>query len=87
MTTVPFSMRMDDVLRENLDREAKRSDRPASYLVHKAVEAYLAGLEEERAILAERIKEADAGKFVSADRVLDWAASWSDKTSTERPKG
>lgn len=85
MTTVPFSMRMNEVLREHLDQEAKRTDRPASYLVHRALESYLEGLAKERSLLEERVIEANAGKFVSSDRVLDWAQSWGSKDELERP--
>ena len=54
--SVSFSMRMDETLNANLKSEAKLRDRPASYVVSKAVQEFLEREKYERAIMHERMK-------------------------------
>jgi len=55
MPTVPFSLRLDASAKARLDEEARRSDRSASYLATRAIEAFLdARVARRRAIEARR---------------------------------
>ena len=76
MTSTPFSIRLDDTIRADLQAEAKRLDRPASYLAAKAIRFYLEARRHEREVLMQRLAEADKGKFVSSERVEEWVDSW-----------
>ncbi len=84
MTTVPFSMRLEKDLKAHLNQEAKRVERPASYLASRAISEYLERRKFERELLLERMEEAKSGVFVSEDRVTAWVDSWF--TDTELPK-
>jgi len=59
-------------LRDDLEQEARRQNVSTNDLARQAIKGYLAYQERERAILRERIAEADKGVFVSAEAVLDW---------------
>lgn len=85
MTTVPFSMRIEEDLKASLTQEAKRVDRPASYLASRAISDYLARQKLERELLLGRMEEAEAGVFVSEDRVTAWVDSWFTETELPRP--
>ncbi|NOX74770.1 MAG: hypothetical protein GXP03_14510 [Alphaproteobacteria bacterium] len=86
MTTVPFSMRIEEDLKADLKQEAKRVDRPASYLASRAISDYLARQKLERELLLGRMEEAEAGVFVSEDRVTAWVDSWFTDTELPRPE-
>lgn len=86
MTTVPFSMRIEEDLKANLNQEAKRVDRPASYLASKAIHDYLQRQKWERELLLERMQEAKDGVFISEDRVTAWVDSWFTDTEIPKPK-
>jgi predicted transcriptional regulator len=86
MTSSPFSVRLDDGLRAELQAEAKRLDRPASYLASKAIAYYLAERKREREILLERLKEADKGVFVSSEKVGEWVDSWFTENELPMPE-
>jgi len=86
MTTVPFSMRIEEDLKANLNQEAKRVDRPASYLASRAISDYLERQKWERELLLGRMEEAKAGVFVSEDRVTAWVDSWFTDTEIPMPE-
>lgn len=77
-------MRIEEDLKADLNQEAKRVDRPASYLASRAISDYLKRQKWERELLLGRMEEAEAGVFVSEDRVTEWVNSWF--TGTELPK-
>lgn len=64
-----MTMRVSDELKEKLDRYAQLTGRSMSYIAANAVEQYLAWRIPQLEELAERIKEADAGDFASAEEV------------------
>lgn len=53
MTAVPFSLRLDADLKEAVDREARREDRSASYVIQQATREYVERKEQFRAMVAE----------------------------------
>lgn len=86
MATAPFSMRLDEQIRTSLHKEAKLRDRPASYLAQRAIAEYLERQTRERHLLTERLAEAEAGVFVSEDKVLEWVDSWFTESETQKPE-
>ena len=91
MATSPFSVRLAPKLKERLQAEAKRADRPLSYVMQKAVEAYLAGADEKRAAIRAAVKRADSGHLISGETVHAWIASWDTEDelpipTVEKPK-
>jgi len=85
-SSVPFSMRMDETLSDDLKSEAKRRDRPASYLVSRAVKEFLQREKHERVIIEQRIKEADLGEFVSEEAMTEWFLSLGTDEELPTPK-
>ncbi len=84
MSTVSFSMRIDEKLKKRLDRLAKGAERPASYLVTKAVEQMVGELEDRQKTVIEAFEGEDDGVFVSEATVDSWVRSWaSDKRLTK----
>ena len=85
-STVPFSMRLDEHLKSELAAEAELCDRPASYVASRAIKDYLLRQKIEREILRERLKQADAGVFVSQERVSEWMNSWFTENELPAPE-
>jgi predicted transcriptional regulator len=86
MSTVSFSMRIDEKLKKRLDRLAKGADRPASYLVTKAVEQMVDEIEDRQKIIQDAFEEADDGTFVSEASVDAWVRSWASDRRLAKPK-
>jgi predicted transcriptional regulator len=87
MTTVAFSMRMDKVLKSKLDRLAKSAERPASYLVGRAVEQMVEELEAREEQLQLAFREAEDDTLVSEDLVDAWVRSWPTEKRLPKPLG
>ena len=84
MATERLSLRIDAGLKKDLEREARREERSASWLAVKAIEAMLHDRAEKREAIHEAIAEADKGTFISQDAMDAWVSSWS--TETELPQ-
>lgn len=76
MATERLSLRIDAVLKKNLEKEARREERSASYLAVKAIEAMLKNRIEKRAAVRAAIAEASKGEFISQDAMDTWIDSW-----------
>ena len=83
MPAVPFSLRLDADLKEAVDREARREDRSASYVIQLATREYVERKEQFRAMVAELEAEEDKGEFISSNKMRAWVASWG--TADELP--
>jgi predicted transcriptional regulator len=67
--TNTMTLRVSDELKAKLDRYAQLTGRSMSYVAATAVEEYLAWRIPQLEDLERAIREADAGKFASADEV------------------
>jgi predicted transcriptional regulator len=72
----PLSSRLDPETRRRLEAEAGAMDRPISWVATRAIEAYLAAREAERAAIEAALAEAERGVFVSGEAVEAWIESW-----------
>jgi predicted transcriptional regulator len=86
MSTVSFSMRIDEKLKKRLDRLAKGAERPASFLVTKAVEQMVEELEDRQKTIVESFEGDDDGIFVSEASVDSWVRSWASDKRLPKPK-
>jgi predicted transcriptional regulator len=86
MSTVSFSMRIDEKLKKRLDRLAKDAERPTSYLVAKAVEQMVEELEDRQKIIIENFEGDDDGVFVSEASVDSWVRSWASDKRLPKPE-
>ena len=83
MATARLSLRIDVNLKKDLEREAKREERSASYLVVKAIEALLRDRSDKRTAIRVAVSEADEGAFISQEAMDAWVSSWGE--DSERP--
>jgi len=83
MPSAPYSVRLDAELKSRLDAEAARLERPASWVLHQALVAYLDDKDAERRHLEALAAEADRGTFVSSAAMGRWVDSWD--TAEELP--
>lgn len=86
MATERLSLRIDASLKKDLEREARREERSASWLAVKAIEAMLRDRAEKREAIREAIAEADKGAFISQDAMDSWVSSWDTETELPPPE-
>lgn len=72
----PFTVRLDEELREALEREATLEDRSAAQLAMRAIKSMLQAKAAKRNAIAAAVGEAEQGMFVSQAAVADWMESW-----------
>jgi predicted transcriptional regulator len=86
MSSVPFSLRLNPIVKKRLDAEAKRIDRSSSWLATQAIEAML----EARAAKEEAIRlaliEAEKGEFISSEAMHRWIDSWGTENEVPEPE-
>lgn len=83
MGTTPYSIRLDDELRQSLEREAEIEDRPPSQLAVRAIRAMLDAKTARRAAIEDALAQAGQQRFISAEAMNAWIESWD--TENERP--
>lgn len=86
MGAAPYSIRLDDALRQSLEREAEIEDRPASQLAVRAIRSMLEAKAAKRAAIENALDQADQGKFISAEAMNDWIDSWDTEDEVSAPK-
>ncbi len=86
MSTISFSIRIDSKIKEQLEREAKALDRPASYLVIEAIKHYLETKNKQKLAIEVAIKEAEKGEFISHQSMRGWFASLGSENTLPYPK-
>lgn len=86
MGTAPYSIRLDDELRQSLEREAALEDRPPAQLAVRAIRAMLEAKATKRAALEAALRQADQGRFISAEAMNDWIDTWDTEDEGPAPK-
>jgi RHH-type rel operon transcriptional repressor/antitoxin RelB len=71
-----MTIRLDDEVKERLDRLAEATERSKSYLAAEAVRAYVEINEWQIAEIRAALKEADAGDFADQRDVAKLARKW-----------
>jgi predicted transcriptional regulator len=71
-----MTIRLDDDVKERLDRLAKSTDRSKSFLASEAVRAYVESNEWQVAEVRDALKEADAGDFAPDADVAKLGRKW-----------
>lgn len=71
---------------DRMDDMATRIDRSKQWIVRKAVVAYLARAERERALIQEALDDVDAGRLVSMAAMERWADSLGTENELPLPK-
>ena len=86
MVTSPFSIRLDPGLKERLERQAKREDRSAGYVVQQALEEYLDAQDYFHEEMAKAAAELDKGVFISGEAMHAWMESWGTEAELPPPE-
>lgn len=86
MGTTPYSIRLDDELRQSLEREAAIEDRPPAQLAVRAIRSMLEAKAVKRAAIEDALGRADRGEFISAEAVNTWIDSWDTEDELPAPK-
>lgn len=86
MGTVTFSLRLDEDTKNNLEAEAAREDRSASWLATKAIQMMLEAKAAKRRMVEAAMLEADKGVFIPEDQMNDWFNSIGDEVELPEPE-
>jgi predicted transcriptional regulator len=86
MATVPFTMRLEEDLKTNLEAEAMREDRSAAYLATRAIRMMLDAKAAKRRLIEDAMTEADKGTFVSEEKMNAWFQSLGTDTELPEPE-
>jgi len=71
-----MTIRIEDEVKERLDRLADSTQRSKSFLAAEAIREYVANNEWQVAEIRKALKEADAGDFASEKEVAALAKKW-----------
>lgn len=86
MSTIPFTMRLDEEVKHGLEAEAKLEDRSASYLATRAIKDMLKAKVAKRQLIEAAIVEADEGEFISEEEMTKWFLSLGTKNELPEPE-
>ncbi|WP_238321695.1 CopG family ribbon-helix-helix protein [Halocynthiibacter namhaensis] len=79
-------MRLEPVLKDWLESEAKRSDRSASYVAKQAIQALKDKTEAKADMIRTAVTLADQGAFISEGKVTDWFESLGTENELSEPE-
>jgi predicted transcriptional regulator len=80
-----FSFRISSDLKNRLSKEAKKENRPISYLAESALSAFLKNREFKNSVIEKSIIEADKYGSIESGKVLKWMKDWSEEKSSKSP--
>lgn len=84
--TLTVSVRVDADTADRLDRLAKATDRPRSWHIEQALDAYLDVQAWQIREIEKGLKQLDAGKKVPHEEVVAWVETWGKKNERKPPK-
>jgi RHH-type transcriptional regulator, rel operon repressor / antitoxin RelB len=84
--TETLSIRIGSDTRKRLDALAKQTKRSKSFLAAEAIAQYVELEEWQLAEIRAGIAEADAGQYVSHEKVAKWLNSWGKPNETKPPR-
>ena len=75
MASTPFSIRIDDSIRAELEKICDLTERSKAYITSKAIEEYVARNSWKIEALKKAKDDADKGEFISHDAMKAWVDS------------
>ncbi len=75
MSEAPYSVRIKSPVRERLELEAAKENRPASHFINEALEDYFSARDYKAECIRAAIEEADKGVFISEASMMQWMRS------------
>lgn len=76
MGATPYTIRLDDELKQALEYEAKLDDRPPDQLAVRAIRDMVKARKAKRAAIEAALQEAEQGRFISSAAMIEWVDSW-----------
>ncbi|WP_187969670.1 CopG family ribbon-helix-helix protein [Aquibium microcysteis] len=76
MGEVPLSLHVTAETKRELEEHARQLNVSVAEIAERAIASYLEIPARERAILKERLAEADKGVFISSEAMMRWMESW-----------
>lgn len=86
MPTSPYTLRLDDELRQALEHEAELEDRPAAQLAARAIRTMLEAKAAKRQAIDAALEEAAKGAFISENAMNAWVDSWDSENELPMPE-
>ena len=86
MSTIPYTIRLDASLKQELEREAALDDRPPAQLAVRAIRAMIAARQAKRAAIGAALAQADQGRFISEEAMMAWIDTWDTDQEGPMPK-
>ena len=84
--TISLSFRVDSAKAAELEKLAAATDRPKSWLLERALDAYLEDQAWQVARTQEAIAQMDRGEYFEHQVIKDWLLSWGTDTELDPPK-
>lgn len=81
-----LTIRVDQEMKDRLERIAKSQRRSKAFVAINAIEDYLAVQEAQIRGIEEAIASADRGELVAQESVRDWVESWGSDNERAIPK-
>src|SRR6266567_1487328 len=85
MRSASFTVRVDAVAKNRLEKLAKNTGRSRSFLAAEAINEYLDVNEWQVAGIKQAITSLDRGEGVAHERFKDWVTSWAAAESNRSP--
>ncbi|MCO6382546.1 CopG family ribbon-helix-helix protein [Oceanicola sp. 502str15] len=85
MATAPYTIRLDDALKRELESEAALDDRPPAQLAVHAIRALIEARQAKRTAIEAALAEAEEGRFISQEAMMTWVDSWDSAEETDLP--
>ena len=86
MSMKPYTIRLDDSLKQDLEREAALDDRPPAQLAVRAIRAMIKARQAKRKAVEAALAEADQGHFISEEAMMAWVDTWDTDLEGPMPK-
>ena len=86
MSSTPFSIRIEDEVRDKLEKICTLTERSKAYITSKAIEEYVERNSWKVEALKQAKKEAAKGEFISHEAMGDWINSLSTESEPPAPE-
>ena len=84
--TVPISLRVSEQKAREIEALAKATDRPKSWLLEQALDAYLETHSWQVARIERGLAEVERGEAVAHEKVAEWLSGWGRDREGDPPR-
>ena len=84
--TVTLAFRVPSMKAAALEKLARSTERPKAWLLEQALDEYLLDQAWQIEAIEEGIADAEAGRMIPHERVVEWLESWGTENELEPPE-